>query len=554
MKKTLRLFLLAVAGVSCFGAVAEIPAGYYSRLDGKTGAELKTAVHEVINPHTKVSSYSALPQYFQETDRYPDSRQWWDMYSNVARYIPSFSGLNREHAMPKSWWKLNGSVEYTPAYTDLNHLYPSDGPANQAKSNYPLGITGPNPKFDNGVSKIGYPVSGQGGGAQFVYEPADEYKGDFARTYFYMVTCYQNLTWANHWMLQQNDWPTLNDWSLNLLLDWHRRDPVSQKEKDRNEVVYGFQNNRNPFIDYQDLAEYIWGTKVGEPFKPGSSTDPVGDPTLITPTKDMSLDFGQVAVGKSVTSLLYFKGENLTKSLSLSLGGDDRKMFAISDRSIGAQLINSSSGYYLQVTYTPTETGEHNARILIYDGGLPGTGIYVWFRGEAFPTPTLSKLTAYEASDVTSDSYKATWSESPEVVDFYLLTRQRWINGVMTEETIECDENWAVLDQFDASDNESYYVQSSRLGYLSDPSNTIYVGHSGISGVDEDCPLTVESYPGTVRFRCAGVHTGGRVYDTTGRVVKTLPEIEDGMEISLPYGIYMIVTAEHPSPVKIIAR
>lgn len=124
-------------------------------------------------------------------------------------------------------------------------------------------MTAANPKFDNGVSKIGYPVSGQGGGAQYVYEPADEYKGDFARTYFYMVTCYQNLTWNSTWMLQQNDYPTLNSWAVNLLLQWHRDDPVSQKEVDRNEVVYGYQNNRNPFIDFPDLAEYIWGNKVG---------------------------------------------------------------------------------------------------------------------------------------------------------------------------------------------------------------------------------------------------------------------------------------------------
>lgn len=195
MRNFLRQFVLVAIGAgSWLAGSAAIPAGYYSSLKGKSGAELKTAVFQVINPHTTVSSYSNLPQYFQKTDVYPSSKQWWDMYSNVKRYAPSFSGLNREHAFPKSWWKQNGSVEYTPAYIDLNHLYPADGPANQAKSNYPLGVTGSNPKFDNGVSRIGYPVSGQGGGAQYVFEPADEYKGDFARAYFYVVTCYQNLT------------------------------------------------------------------------------------------------------------------------------------------------------------------------------------------------------------------------------------------------------------------------------------------------------------------------------------------------------------------------
>lgn len=562
MSFSLRFFSFAATVTMTVASMsAEVPAGYYSRLEGKTGAALKTAVFEIINPHTQVSSYSNLPRYFEQTDVYPSSKQWWDMYSNVERYAPSFTGLNREHAFPKSWWKLNGSVEYTPAYVDLNHLYPSDGPANQAKSNYPLGMTAPNPKFDNGVSKIGYPVSGQGGGAQYVYEPADEYKGDFARTYFYMVTCYQNLTWANTWMLQQNDYPTLNTWSLNLLLDWHRNDPVSQKEVDRNEVVYGYQNNRNPFIDFPDLAEYIWGNKVGESFSPGTVNPPAGDPLLINPVNNTALDFGEVAVGSKTTSLLYIKGENISGTASIRISGTDRNMFTLDQAasspslttSISASLINSANGYQLQVTYAPTSVGEHSAKITIYDANLLGTTT-VNLLGDALEVPSLSRLTAYDPSDVTATSYKATWSEAPEVVDYYLFTRQRFVGGNMVEETIECDENYVIIDDFDASENENYFVQSSRLGYLSDPSNVVSISHSGINGIHEDSPLSVESYPGTLRFRCGEAQTNGRIYDTTGRTVMFLPEITDGLEITLPYGIYMLVTDEHRTPVKLIAR
>lgn len=561
MRLSLRYFSIAAAFVvSTPLLMAEIPAGYYSRLDGKTGAELKTAVFEVVNPHTEVSSYSNLPRYFESTDVYPESRQWWDMYSNVQRYIPSFSGLNREHSFPKSWWKQNGSVEYTPAYVDLNHLYPADGPANQAKSNYPLGITAANPKFDNGVSKIGYPVSGQGGGAQYVYEPADEYKGDFARAYFYIVTCYQNLKWNSTWMLQQNDYPTLTPWALDLLLDWSRRDPVSQKEIDRNEVVYGYQNNRNPFIDFPDLAEYIWGNRVGESFSPGSSGI-VGDPTLINPVNNTALDFGQVAVGRKTNQILYIKGENLSGTASVSISGTNKRMFTLDQAAstpslsttISASLINVPGGYQLQVTYAPTETGVHEAKIIIYDAKIPGS-VFVTLRGEAFGEPTLSRLTAYEASDITSTSYTATWSAAPEVIDFYLMTRQRFVGGKMVVETMECDDNTVVIEDFDKSDNENYFVQSSRLGFLSEPSNIISVSRSGISGVSEDAGLSVESYPGTVRFRCGATHTNGRVIDATGRLMMLIPEITDGMEITLPYGIYIIVTDQHSTPVKLIAR
>lgn len=83
-----------------------------------------------------------------------------------------------------------------------------------------------------------------------------------------MVTTYSNLNWNSNymWMLQQNSYPTLTRWAIDMLLDWSRHDPVSQKEIDRNEQVYLIQNNRNPFIDFPELCEYIWGDKMGQAF------------------------------------------------------------------------------------------------------------------------------------------------------------------------------------------------------------------------------------------------------------------------------------------------
>lgn len=556
MRQILLALLTMIGAASAQGAV---PAGYYSRLDGKTGADLKTATCEVINPHTQVSSYSNLPRYFQTTDVYPQSMQWWDMYSNVVRYAPSFSGLNREHSFPKSWWKVGNDVEYTPAYTDLNHLYPSDGPANQAKSNYPLGTVDrtQNVKFDNNVTLVGYPVLGQGGGAQYVFEPDDEYKGDFARTYFYMVTCYQNLQWNTSymWMLQRNTYPTLTPWAMNLLLKWHREDPVSQKEVMRNENVYGFQNNRNPFIDFPDLAEYIWGRKVGEPFRVTEGGGSVGEPTLTAPVHDTTLDFGQVAVGQTVKALLFFKGENISSPLSISLGGDDRAMFSLPERSIAASLVNAPGGYYLQVSYTPTAIGSHNARILIYDGGLTGS-IYVYFKGDALETPILSRLTAYDAADITPDGYTASWSEAPETVDYYVVTRTRYMQGgdVISEE-IECEETSVAIDDFNTSVQESYYVQSVRLGFRSEASNVVFVNHSGLSGVTASEPIVVGSWPGTVRITVQSDHTGCRIYDAAGRQIVSLPMLSaPGTELCLVPGVYFLVTDRHPEPIKLIAR
>ena len=199
------------------------------------------------------------------------------MYSNDPLYSPDFRGLNREHSLPKSWW---GGSQSTPAYTDLNHLYPSEAAANQAKNNYPLGKVTGNTKFNNGVCKVG---PGQNsGGAQYVFEPADEYKGDFARTYFYMVTCYQNMSWKYTYMCRDGVYPSLQQWAIDLLLQWHRADGVSQKELDRNEQVFLIQNNRNPFIDYPELAEYIWGNKKGQAFTtPDSPDEPGGESGVV---------------------------------------------------------------------------------------------------------------------------------------------------------------------------------------------------------------------------------------------------------------------------------
>ncbi len=554
-----RLLLLTLSPAESLAALAAIPDGYYNRLDGKSGADLKTAAYEIISPHTKVSSYSNLPRYFQTTDVYPQSMRWWDMYSDVTRYAPSFSGLNREHSLPKSWWKVGNDVEYTPAYTDLFHLYPSDGPANQAKSNYPLGTVNISQKikFENDVTLVGYPVTGQGGGAPYVFEPDDEYKGDFARTYFYMVTCYQNLQWNTSylWMLQRNTYPTLTPWAVNLLLKWHRDDPVSQKETDRNEAVYGYQGNRNPFIDFPDLAEYVWGNKVGEPFRVQGGTTPGGKPVLTAPVADTTLDFGQVAVGQSIKALLFFKGENIPSSLTLTLVGADKAMFSIPEKSIGAQLLNAPSGYYLQVTYTPTATGIHQARIAMSDGGLEGS-MTVNLRGEALETPVLSTLTAYEAADITSDTYTASWSKAPEDIDYYVVTRSRYTeNGDVQTDEIECEETSLTITDFDASTQETYSVQSSRLGFRSPASNVVFVYHSGLGELVTDTPLTVSSYPGLIRISCPVDHTDARIYDARGQLETIISRIEaPGMELNLEPGVYLMVTAEHPTPVKLIAR
>lgn len=539
----------AAATLAALNVCAEIPKGYYDRLAGKTTSELKTTLHQIISPHTEVSSYSALPSYFQKTDLYPESKRWWDMYSDIPFYAPSFQGLNREHSFPKSWW---GGATDIPAYVDLNHLYPAESAANLAKNNYPLGIVTGTPTFENGISTVGRGVNS--GGAPYVFEPDDAYKGDFARTYFYMVTCYQDLTWKYQYMARNGTYPTLQTWAIDLLLAWHRADPVSQKEIDRNEAIYKIQNNRNPFIDYPELAEYIWGSKMGLLFQPSSGSEAGGDPVLISPVQDMSLDFNEVAVGRSKTSKLYFNGQNLTGSLELTLSGTDAKYFSLASSTIKASLVNAEEGYWLNVNYNPKETGQHSARLRIQDGGLTGS-IGVELRGEALPAPSLTRLTATDPTNITTDAYLANWLEpNDETVDYYIVTRTRFAGGKASTEELLAEDNYLEITDFDLSDSETYSVQSVRLDYRSEASNTITVTHSSFANATDEQPLVVECYDGLVRIICGGVHSDAAIYDVSGKCVRFIEVVDSCMDINLAPGVYFITTHQHPSPVKILAR
>lgn len=537
-------------------AFAAIPAGYYTSLNGKKEADLKKAAGAIIYKFTQVSSYQNLPQYFRQTDVYLNSNRWWDMYSDEIFYTSSFSGLNREHSFPKSWW---GGSEDVPAYVDLNHLYPSEMEANMKKSNYPLGevLTA---EFDNGVSKVGYPPTGIGGGAAKVFEPDDRYKGDFARTYFYMVTCYAgHLTWNNRysWMLQNNEYPTLAPWAVALLLKWHRDDPVSQKELDRNEVVYRIQNNRNPFIDYPELAEYIWGNKKGMVFSTSSSV--TGDPKLITPVQDMTLDFGEVVVGRRATKKLHFKGENLAGALSLTISKKSSthpEMFSLSSESIQASLVNAADGYDLNVYYEPTATGAHAARLVVSDiTGMDGS-IGVSITGTGAQEPQLQKIVVLPASDITDDSYVANWEvpTSGDKPDYYIVTRTRYVDGMASVEELESESNSLVITDFNASTSESYSVQSVRLDYRSPMSDVVYVHHSGIDGVEMEQPLGIAYIPGGLRFICSENHTGARFYDASGKLVKMLPVITNNRIVELPRGIYFVVTDRLSRPLRVVVQ
>ena len=248
--------------------VAAVPEHYYDGVDTKKSADnILNALCDIIDNHT-VISYDGLEPYYEQTDFYADSL--WDMYSTCHFTMADANtpqkavcdGWNKEHVVCQSW------LGSGPMVSDLFNVYPTDARINNLRSNYPYGVVSSFSGFSkdpdhHGLGKLGTSTTS---GVGTVYEPDDNYKGDFARTFFYMVARYRSnsLNAGNGSKMFSSSPTNLTAYSLSFLLDWHRQDPVSQKEIDRNQAVYGIQHNRNPFIDYPELVEYIWGNKVGQ--------------------------------------------------------------------------------------------------------------------------------------------------------------------------------------------------------------------------------------------------------------------------------------------------
>lgn len=315
-----RLFLFGTIVFWALGMMAEdMPAGFYDSITGKKDSVLKTTLsllvrggeryeygpnqyHSTSNPpewekgdFKAYGTWQALPL----TDIHPDGIIW-DMYSNSVRYFPNKQGesgcsLNIEHCLPKSWWGWNKDLASSDpawiAYKDLYNLNPSDQRANSQKSNYAPGHVKKGDKFNNGSFKMDAAKSS--GYGYICWEPAEEYRGDFARAYFYMATAYEYLTWTAYSQYISNaSYLMFSDSIQKVLLDWHRADPVSDKEICRADRISDIQHNRNPFIDYPELVEYIWGNKKGEAVNLSSLTCTAGTvicPEPIIPTPEPQL-------------------------------------------------------------------------------------------------------------------------------------------------------------------------------------------------------------------------------------------------------------------------
>ncbi|MEK4532967.1 endonuclease [Solibacillus sp. FSL K6-1554] len=224
---------------------------YYDAAIGKTGAALKSALHNIIDDHTEIS-YSNVWTALRETDEDPNnSNNVILLYTGRSQSKFTNGGnvndWNREHVWAKSHGDFGTSMG---AGTDLHHLRPTDVSVNGTRSNL---------DFDNGGNE-----HSEASGNYYdsdSWEPRDSVKGDVARMLFYMAVRYEGDSGEVDLELNNkvNNGTAPYHGKLSVLLQWHKQDPVDNFERTRNEIIYtDYQHNRNPFIDHPEWASAIW--------------------------------------------------------------------------------------------------------------------------------------------------------------------------------------------------------------------------------------------------------------------------------------------------------
>ena len=249
-----------------YGIVANtMPSGYYNSLEGLSGVALKQAIQDIIaNPAiVHAHNYGDIIDILKTADQNPkNSNQVWLMYVEQPRSKLDFqdTGINtgkwnREHIYPQSRggytdgtssipdginvWLPTNADDILAGHADAHHLRAEDGAENSLRSNKDYGLTG----YNGPAGTMG------------------SWKGDVARSVFYMAVRYNALS------VVSGDIPDTTVGQLGdlaSLLTWNTLDPSDDFEMNRNNYIYTWQVNRNPFIDYPDLANYIWGAKVGQ--------------------------------------------------------------------------------------------------------------------------------------------------------------------------------------------------------------------------------------------------------------------------------------------------
>ncbi|PLX15784.1 MAG: hypothetical protein C0599_16190 [Salinivirgaceae bacterium] len=229
------------------------PTGYYNGTEGKTGTELKNALNDIISGHMEWA-YFFSDNVFIDSDADPSTpgnviTVYKGSSVDGTYYGTGGDYLNREHVWAKSHGQFDTDL---PTGGDLHNLKPADGSVNVARSNK---------DFDN-CQATGTQHE-EATGCYYTadaWEPRDEVKGDIARIIFYMATRYEGENGEVDLEVNDevNNSPNPLHGRLSALLQWNEQDPPDDFERNRNNVIYSYQQNRNPFIDNPEWVGMIW--------------------------------------------------------------------------------------------------------------------------------------------------------------------------------------------------------------------------------------------------------------------------------------------------------
>lgn len=284
MSRVVRFFMTCIMTVS----VAIV---YGDNFAGLCGASLKEKIGMSSRPKRIVAltgERGGVWEAFRQTDC-DDNGAVVNRFSSEQPIYPSdgYSAagtMQQLHIAAPMWW--DSTHDYGDTVThDLHNIYPCSNDVYEVKRDQIPGYV-TDAVFTSDKLRVGR--GGLYGGVVDMWEPAEEFRGDFARVIFYMTTMYPMVMWNGTAVnfLTDTKYPTLNRYATELLLDWHRNDPVCDLELQRNDAVEHIQGNRNPFVDTPDLVEFVWGEFKETPITPGdddASDDTSDDASPVEP-------------------------------------------------------------------------------------------------------------------------------------------------------------------------------------------------------------------------------------------------------------------------------
>ena len=544
MKKTALTFLLAIVSII---AQAQIPSGYYDNATGQTGEDLKIALHDIIKGHTTIS-YQQIWGAFWSTDN-KGNNVVWDMYSDGANYSYNYYSngsdqcgeyeqegdcFNREHSWPKSWFSGN---EQTIPGRDLHHIFPTDGFVNAQRSSYPFGEVNNASWTSQNGSKLGSCKSSLGYTGT-VFEPIDEYKGDFARALMYMSVRYYNedSDWGSSGMTNKSE---IKPWAIAMLMDWSDNDPVSQKEIDRNNVIYGIQGNRNPFIDHPEYAHIIWdenwtgvtynitcaSVQHGSISAPSTAVEGTMVNLSATPAQGYMLGSWNVyKTGDTSTTVIVSNNGTFTMpSFNVTVGAtfvQNTTNYTITKGSVShgnitVSTTNAQSGTTITLGNTPAN-GYVFYSYYVYKTGDINTIVYSG-SGNTFTMPAYDVTVTASFVQPSSYSYKKATSELSDWSGTYLIVYEngsKAFDGALstldaTENTISVTISENTIASTTATDSATFNIAKTSNGYTIQSASGYYIGRTASSnGMNTN---TTQQYTNTI-----GISNGSAVITGSG--------------------------------------